>query len=53
MNYDVKLKAIRLVHQWYDDCPTPVVMSSECLNLLLERIEEELAAVPDAPKPLL
>lgn len=42
MNYDVKLKAIRLVHHWYDDCPTPVVMSSQCLDLLLERVEEAL-----------
>ena len=42
MNYDFKLKAIRLVHQWYDDCPAPVVMSTECLNLLLERVEEAL-----------
>ena len=42
MNYDIKLKTIRLVHQWYDDCPTPVVMSTACLELLLERVEEAL-----------
>ena len=42
MNYDVKLKAIRLVHRWYDDCPAPVVMSTACLDLLLERVEEAL-----------
>lgn len=48
MNYDFKLKAIRLVHQWYDDCPTPVVMSSQCLDLLLERVEEALQQATDA-----
>lgn len=42
MNYDTKLKAIKLVHQWYDDCPAPVVMSMACLDLLLERVEEAL-----------
>ncbi len=45
MNYDFKLKAIRLVHRWHDDCPAPVVMSTECLNLLLERVEEALREV--------
>lgn len=48
MNYEIKLKAVKLVHEWYDACQEPVVMSSGSLNLLLEKLEEALtsAATP-------
>lgn len=42
VNYEVRLKAVRLVHAWYDDCKEPVIMSSGSLNLLIDRIEQAL-----------
>ena len=42
VNYEVRLKAVRLVHAWYDDCNEPVVMSSGSLDLLIDRIEQAL-----------
>jgi hypothetical protein len=42
VNYEVRLKAVRLVHAWYDDCKEPVIMSSGSLDLLIDRIEQAL-----------
>ena len=46
VNYEVRLKAVRLVHAWYDDCKEPVVMSSGSLDLLIDRIEQALLEAP-------
>ena len=49
VNYEVRLKAVRLVHAWYDDCKEPVVMSSGSLDLLIDRIEQALLEAPSGP----
>ena len=49
VNYEVRLKAVRIVHAWYDDCKEPVVMYSGSLDLLIDRIEQALLEAPSCP----
>ena len=45
----MRLKAVRLVHAWYDDCKEPVIMPSGSLDLLIDRIEQALLEAPSGP----
>lgn len=40
--YNVRLRAIQVVQEWYDACPDPVVMPTGSLDLLLAGIEKAL-----------
>ena len=60
VNYEVRLKAVRVVHEWYDACAEPVVMSTGSLDLLIEKIEKALqegtekapSCLPETRSPL-
>lgn len=39
MDYRVRLAAIKVVKQWYDDSPEPLVFSTAQLDRLVELIE--------------
>lgn len=41
-NYKVKLRAIKVVKEWFDQAQEPVVMSTGHLDLLLACIEKAL-----------
>ena len=41
-NYKVKLRAIKVVKEWFDQAQEPIVMSTGHLDLLLACIEEAL-----------
>ncbi len=41
-NYKVKLRAIRVVKEWFDQAHEPIVMSTGHLDLLLACIEKAL-----------
>jgi len=42
VNYEVKLRAIRVVKEWFDQAQEPIVMSTAHLDLLLAGIEKAL-----------
>ena len=42
VNYEMKLRAIRVVKEWFDQAQEPIVMSTGHLDLLLECIEKAL-----------
>jgi peptidyl-tRNA hydrolase len=42
VNYEMKLRAIRVVKEWFDRAQEPIVMSTGHLDLLLECIEQAL-----------
>lgn len=41
-NYEVKLQAIRVVKEWFDQAQEPIIMSTGHLDLLLACIEKAL-----------
>ena len=41
-NYKVKLRAIKVVKEWFDQAHEPIVMSTGHLDLLLAGIEKAL-----------
>jgi len=45
-SYKVKLRAIRVVKEWFDKAQEPIVMSTGHLDVLLRCIEEALQEVP-------
>ena len=42
VNYEHKLRAIRVVKEWFDQAHEPIVMSTGHLDLLLAGIEKAL-----------
>lgn len=42
VNYEYKLRAIRVVKEWFDQAQEPIVMSTGHLDLLLACIEKAL-----------
>ena len=42
VNYEHKLRAIRVVKEWFDQAQEPIVMSTGHLDLLLAGIEKAL-----------
>ena len=42
VNYEHKLRAIRVVKEWFDQAHEPIVMSTGHLDLLLSCIEKAL-----------
>ena len=42
VNYEHKLRAIKVVKEWFDRAQEPIVMSTGHLDLLLECIEKAL-----------
>jgi len=42
VNYEHKLRAIKVVKEWFDRAQEPIVMSTGHLDLLLECIEQAL-----------
>ena len=42
VNYEHKLRAIRVVKEWFDQAQEPIVMSTGNLDLLLAGIEKAL-----------
>ena len=56
-NYEHKLRAIRVVKEWFDQAQEPIVMSTGHLDLLLGCIEQALPVTwpasrkkPDPPR---
>lgn len=43
VNYEHKLRAIRVVKEWFDQAQEPIVMSTGHLDLLLACIEKALS----------
>ena len=41
-NYKVKLRAIRVVKEWFDQAHEPIVMSTGHLDILIACIEEAI-----------
>ena len=60
VNYEYKLRAIKVVKEWFDRAQEPIVMSTGHLDLLLECIEKALqegaekapSCPPDTTTPL-
>ena len=42
VNYEHKLRAIRVVKEWFDQAHEPIVMSTGHLDLLLAGVEKAL-----------
>lgn len=49
-NYKVKLRAIRVVKEWFDQAHEPIVMSTGHLDILIACIEEALTTEPTPPQ---
>lgn len=52
VNYEHKLRAIRVVKEWFDQAQEPIVVSTGHLDILLECIEEALqegVSLPTTP----
>lgn len=50
VNYEHKLRAIRVVKEWFDQAHEPIVMSTGHLDLLLACIEKALTTEPTPPQ---
>jgi hypothetical protein len=49
-SYKVKLRAIRVVKEWFDQAHEPIVMSTGHLDILIACIEEALTTEPTPPQ---
>ncbi len=50
VNYEHKLRAIRVVKEWFDQAHEPIVMSTGHLDILIACIEEALTTEPTPPQ---
>ena len=50
VNYEHKLRAIRVVKEWFDQSHEPIVMSTGHLDILIACIEEALTTEPTPPQ---